>query len=297
MRSCAERIIYNVEPDGSIKYGGTWLCRDRLCPICSWRLSIKRVSEMVQTMRRVAELMPGAKAIHVCLTVKNCAGEDLRPVIQNLSDGFARLRRRQLWLDYITGYMRSIEVTYNAETGEYHPHIHVVAIVGPGYIRQIGIGDWTELWRECARLDYKPIVWASHAYRRTPEAEPPRFAVYDLGADGPVQSTEWDASPDIAAIVEAIKYPLKPETLPEIAAAADIGTIARALCGVRLISFGGNVKQARRELGFTDHDAPDELPETSIKPEDLRPEFVLVYQWAAHLRRYTLTTAEKAKSA
>lgn len=293
MANCAERIIYNIEPDGTMHYGGTWLCRDRLCPVCAWRLSIKRVGEMVATMARLAEEIPGAKAIHVCLTVRNCGGEELRDVINGLSEGFARLRRRSLWVDYIKGYMRSIEVSYNAEEETYHPHIHVIAIVGPGYTRQISMGDWVSMWRECANLEYNPIVWASHAYAKKPEVEPPRFAVYDLQADGPVASTEWEKSPDISAITEAIKYPLKPETLPKIAQNADIKTVAEALAGVRMIAFGGVVKKIRRELGFTDHDKPDELPETNINPGEMRPEFVLVYQWAANLRRYILTECGK----
>lgn len=289
MANCAEKIIYNIDPEtGEIHYGGTWLCRDRLCPVCAWRLSIKRVGEMIATMQKVAAEKPGCKAIHVCLTVRNCAGEDLRTVIEQISAGFARLRRRLLWTEHILGYMRSIEVTYNENTEEYHPHIHCICIVGPGYLRQISIGEWSEMWGECCRLDYAPIVHATHAYKRPPKVEAPKYAVYDLTADGPVMGSEWAPSDDIKAIKEAIKYPIKPEDLPRIAEAADIRTIAESLAGIRLISFGGIVKRIRAELGYTDHDAPDELPEQNINPGDMLPQFALVYEWAAHLRRYTI---------
>lgn len=289
MANCADRVFYNVHEDGSLTYGGTWLCRDRLCPVCAWRLSIKRLGEMMETVKVLAEKEPETKAIHVTLTVRNCAVDELRAVIKQISEGFARLRRRRLWTDYIRGYMRSIEVTFNAETGEYHPHIHVIAIVPGTYTRQINIGDWVDMWRDCCRLDYKPIVYARHAYKRPPTLDEPTFAVYEIERAGeitPAMSDEWGRTAAADAIREAMKYPVKPDALPAVALSGEIREFAEAISGVRLVAFGGIIKAIRAELGYTDHDEPTEAPETTIDPNAGIERYALVYAWIGHLGRY-----------
>lgn len=279
MKHCSEKIVYEIE-NGAYKYKGASLCRDRLCPICAWRLSIKRTGEMIETVKAIAEKYPKTKAIHIVLTVKNCILSDLREVLKQITTGFTRLKKRQLWRDYIIGYMRSIEITYNAETDTYHPHIHCIAIVPERYTRQISVGDWSDMWRDSARLNYNPLIWATQAYRAKPSVDIEQ-QIYDL------ERHDGGSGAAAAAIVEATKYAVKPQGLSDMAANGDIGEIAFAIQGFRMVSFGGVVKAMRRELGYTAKDEPaEQLPAIDINPSDGIDRFYLVYEWCSHLRSY-----------
>lgn len=279
MKNCSSKIIYEME-DGAFKYKGASLCRDRLCPICAWRLSIKRTGEMIETVKKIAEKHPKTKAIHVVLTIKNCQLGQLREVISQISSGFTRLKKRQLWRDYILGYMRSIEITYNAESDTYHPHIHCIAIVPDYYTRQISVGDWADMWRDSARLNYNPLIWATQAYKSKPSVDI-EHEVYDL------ERTSGGDGAAAAAIVEATKYAVKPQNIGAMAANGDIGELAFAIQGFRMVSFGGIVKTIRKELGYTQKDEPaEQLPEVVINPKEGIDRYYLVYEWCANLRSY-----------
>lgn len=286
MSHCSDTIAYEVLQDGSYRYAGACLCRDKLCPVCAWRLAVKRTGEMIKTIDKLVEIAPKTTAIHIVLTVKNCQANELRSVLQAMSDGFARLRRRQLWKDYILGYARSIEVTYNSDAGTYHPHIHAVCIVPDTYTRQISIGDWIELWRDCARLSYRPIVWASHAYnsRTTLYAEASAHA-YKLE-----DNTEAGAAK--AAIVEALKYSIKPDTLITAAQAGDIGEIAIQMAGIRTVSYGGILKIIRQQLGITGDEPSEQLPAEVVNPSGAVDRYYVLYEWSGQaygiVRKVTL---------
>lgn len=285
MSHCSDTIAYELLPDGSYRYAGACLCRDKLCPVCAWRLAVKRTGEMIKTIDKLVEIAPKTTAIHIVLTVKNCQAQDLKATITAMSEGFARLRRRQLWKDYIQGYARSIEVTYNEQTG-YHPHIHCVCIVPDTYTRQISIGDWIELWRDCARLSYRPIVWASHAYNS-------RTTLYaDASAHAYRMEDSMEAGAAKAAIVEAMKYSIKPDTLLSAAQAGDIGEVAIQMAGIRTVSYGGILKIIRQQLGITGDEPTEQLPAEVINPNAAVDRFYVLYEWSGQaygvVRKVTL---------
>ena len=48
MADCSKRIDYTYCPEcGSMHIARTYLCRDRLCPLCQWRLSLQRIGDMM----------------------------------------------------------------------------------------------------------------------------------------------------------------------------------------------------------------------------------------------------------
>lgn len=287
MSDCGKKIVYEVV-DNVYKFAGASLCRDRLCPICAWRLSIKRTAEMMETIRQLSIEYPDTKAIHVVLTVRNCRLTELRDVLKQITQGFTRLKKRRLWQDYIMGYLRSVEITYNAETETYHPHIHCIAIVANRYSRQISVGDWSDMWRDAARLDYNPIIWATHAYAATQPNVDIMQHVYDI------EQSKTDADKQAAskaAIIEAVKYAVKPTALDAIARAGDIGEFSRAVAGTRMLSCGGIVKQLRAKLGYTIKDEPGEqMPPCIINPDDIIDRYYVVYEWCATQGHYTLSS-------
>lgn len=121
-----------------------------LCPSCS----ALRASKMIQRVSRSVELALAQnrklKPVLITLTVKN--GEDLAERFNHLMTAFRKLQSR--YRDYfkkgrgfnefckIDGAFYSTEYTYNKKTGEWHPHIHIFALLND-WIDQTAL---SELW-------------------------------------------------------------------------------------------------------------------------------------------------------
>lgn len=94
-------------------------CRKRACPICE---SLK-MKKWYHRMTGFTALFSAPK--HITLTVKS-TDEALDAQLQRLTRSFRRLRQRKLWKERCPWGVWTIEVTRNAETGLWHPHIHVI---------------------------------------------------------------------------------------------------------------------------------------------------------------------------
>ena len=66
---------------------------------------------------------------------ENVASQDLKDELRNLTKGFDRLFKRAKVKKNLIGYMRATEVTYNSETKEYHPHLHILLMVKSTYFK------------------------------------------------------------------------------------------------------------------------------------------------------------------
>ena len=130
------------------------------------------------------------------LTVRNCSGADLSATLDTIAKGWDRLCKTQRYKRAVRGTMRAVEITYNRSTGQYHPHMHVLCAVLPSYytsrdyIRQ---AQWSDMWRDAARLDYNPVVDVRPppparpaAWRRSPSMPPSRPTT-----STPPTSTQW----------------------------------------------------------------------------------------------------------
>ena len=53
----------------------------------------------------------------------------------------------------IKGFFRALEVTYNGDRDDYHPHFHILLAVPSNYFTKnyITQNRWLELWRESTR--------------------------------------------------------------------------------------------------------------------------------------------------
>jgi hypothetical protein len=83
------------------------------------------------------------QAMYMILTAKNVKGPDLRSRIQEMNEDFRKItdlirKRDGIFIEAI----RTIEVTYNWKTDEYHPHFNVV-INGKEIGRMI-INEWLQ---------------------------------------------------------------------------------------------------------------------------------------------------------
>jgi hypothetical protein len=89
--------------------------------------------------------------ILVTLTAPNVKAETLREEITRFNKAFQNLIYRKEVKKINKGYIRKLEITYNAERDDYHPHFHCVFAVNKGYFSgasYIKQEHWLNLWQD-----------------------------------------------------------------------------------------------------------------------------------------------------
>ncbi len=207
-------------------------CDMRMCPVCEWRRAMRNaacvgaISSVLQAQGRIM--------VMVTLTVPNVPGDDLRATISRINRGYnalMHLQRYQVWRDNI----RKLEVTYNRTADTYHPHLHVVVYVTPGYFcGQGGYISHDQLLDDWRHVMHDPTITQVDVRR-----------CRDLDGRG-------------RAILEVSKYTAK--SADYIGNGEQVfGVFSRALRGVRLMGYGGVCRDLRRawdngEIGTADDD-------------------------------------------
>lgn len=126
-------------------------CKNRFCPLCAWRKAKKDSLKISILLKYIQEEL-GHEFIFLTLTAPNISGSDLSDEIKKYNENFKKLTKRKEVLKITKGYVRKLEVTYNAERDDYHPHFHVMIAVNKSYFKSrdyIKKKQWLELWKEC----------------------------------------------------------------------------------------------------------------------------------------------------
>ena len=137
-------------------------CRQRLCPMCQWRLAERRRINFL----KIIENLPSSNFLFVTLTVRNCKGEEIRETICLLVKSFYKFYKNKLKKNnkkgFSNGFYRSVEITYNKENNTYHPHMHVVLAVDSSYFNQnyMKKSEWRKQWQKYLGVDYLPQIEA-----------------------------------------------------------------------------------------------------------------------------------------
>lgn len=288
LQACGTWLKYVADrSSGRLTLSSANFCRLRLCPVCQWRRSLKLYGQM----RKVIEHL-GSDYLYIFWTgtIKNCGGAELSQFITHLLEGFKCMAKMPEFKRACKGYFRALEVTRNADTGEFHPHIHAIFAVRRSYFTSrdyLAQAEWAALWlkalNECAgrcgfsKLGYAPLV---NVKRVKPRGGKP--AEYDGGAVD-----------TIAAICETAKYCVKSEDIicyDDWDLTVDtLRTLDGALSGRRLISMGGVIRQAHHDLNLSAVDSEDAdlldigTDESIANPENAN---ALLYVWHSGYSEY-----------
>ena len=278
VRDCSPLLGFVSDPDtGAKRLKTAWFCRVRLCPVCQWRRSLKMYGQAVQVIAAADADQPHGW-IMLTLTVKNVDGCDLDNELNLLMDSWRRLTRSADWRQHVLGSMRSVEVTHNLDLyggsyDTYHPHIHALLCVRKSYFKKnyIKYKKWQDMWRTAARLDYDPQVWVTRVKGDNPRA-----------------------------LAEVTKYATKPGDyiLPDDLDLMEttVEVLDQALAKRRLVSWQGNLKQIKAQLGLDDTEDGD-LIHTGEDGDVLDQEHIAYYQWMATRRQYyAIKEAKDAKT-
>ena len=255
---CGSFLEYYVTPEAKTLHSANF-CKDRLCPMCNWRRSLKIFGQVSQVMDELERQQ--YRFLFLTLTVRNCSSEDLPATVQVLYDGWRQLyHKHKIFRRSIEGTFRSLEITRNLKAGTYHPHLHVILAVRPDYFRcgYIPQSEWSYMWRSCCSLDYNPIVDI-----RTIKPN-------DKGLSG--------------AVAEVAKYAVKSSdflrgTPDDMARTA--WDFLTALSGRRLCSFTGIFAKVRKALRLDDIDSGDLVQVDGTVLRDDVAYMIVRYRWAA----------------
>jgi len=230
IQTCGKLLEFALRSDEqgdvAIKLQSAHFCRVRHCPVCQWRRSMKWQAKMFTAMPEINKAYPTHRWLFVTLTVKNCTIADLRNTVLEMNKGFARLSK--LVKFPAIGWIKSVEVTRNPETGEAHPHFHCLMLVPSGYFGKSYIKqeDWRLLWKRSMRLAYLPVV--------------------NIKAVKPKKNKLTDEVDDIGqAIVETLKYSVKETDL--VADENWLAQLTVQLHQTRAIAIGGVLKNFLKE--------------------------------------------------
>lgn len=264
---CAEVLRFQEQEDSSLKLYQAWFCKNRQCPICNWRRSLKYSAQISKIIDKAIQKYQKSNFLFLTLTQKNCVGEELDKTLKEMHKSFNLLMRYAKVKKNLLGFVRATEVSYNTIREDYHPHMHVLLMVSNTYFKNkknyITQEEWIQLWQRAMKLDYEPSI----DIRR----------VYDKKGKGIV-----------SAIQETAKYPVKPmdiEVTDENELLQVTYDLYHGLKRKRLLSFGGIFKEIKNELGLDDVEdgdlvnVDDDEQETTLGRE-------IVAQWCWERSNY-----------
>lgn len=257
-----------------------YFCKARLCVTCQWRKSLvirKQVLDLVHWHReRYSTDVP----LLLTLTVVNVSADELIRMIDRMNEAWQRLIKRKVIRKSVRSWFRSLEITYNQERQDFHPHFHVLLMVPRNYFDTrydfyVPQQEWLRLWKASMRDD--------------------RITQVDIRT---VKARKVGTLESLAA--EVAKYATKPSSYVEEksnglleASPLIVEDLHHALKGRRLVGFGGLFKELREEKKVPDVEEADliNIDEDGVVKEcsckicgsTLLEE---LYRWEIGLRQY-----------
>ncbi|MGY5276263.1 protein rep [Lactiplantibacillus plantarum] len=239
VKECGEVLRFVEDEQGHRKLAQTWFCHSRLCPLCNWRRAMKQSNQLTQILAEAVKQRKTGRFLFLTLTVKNTTGNQLKSELRQMGRAIRDLMRYKKPAKNLLGYVRSTEVTVNHEVDQpmYHHHMHVLLFMKSSYFtgtdNYISQAEWTGYWQRAMKLTYVPIV--------NVEAVKPSVKRYKNSL--------------LASAQETAKYQVKSKDILTNNAEQDLQVIddlEQALAGSRQISYGGLLKEIRKQLQLED---------------------------------------------
>ncbi|MGU9020369.1 protein rep [Clostridium perfringens] len=268
VEECGTLLSFKIIDEDLKKLFKANFCKDRLCPMCTWRRSMKIFGQVSKVMDRALEDKE-YRFLFLTLTVRNCTGEELSNEIDRMFNSLKLLFQRKEVKKIVIGFFRGLEVTYNEEYDTYHPHFHIILMVNKSYFKKsdkyLTQKDWTNLWKDCLKVDYTPIVNVK-AFKTASKEQTRK------------------------SICEVAKYTVKDnDYLFEDIEMTDntVAILNNALKSRRLIAFGKKFRKIHKELNLDDAEKGD-LINTDVD-DTIRPEIEEIienYKWNFGVKQY-----------
>lgn len=279
VENCGNFLEFRVTEQDKRLHKGSF-CKDRFCPMCNWRRTLKIFGQVSQIMD-VLEAK-SYRFLFLTLTVKNCSGDDFSKTVQMMYDGWRTLynnyfRKDKALKGVICGTFRSLEVTINKKTGQFHPHFHVILAVLPEYFHgrsYVKQEQWAEMWRACCGLDYKPIV-DIRTVKPTPDKN-----TGEMSIAGAVSEVSKYAAKDADYLgLDDDGRDSQQLDLLGLDRTYYLRVLAFGLKGRRLVDMTGCFREVKSQLGLDDTENGDLV---HVEKEEIREDvayLIVKYQW------------------
>lgn len=285
---CSSILKFAADNQGNKRLAYANFCKDRMCPACARRRSLKTYDNINRVCTLLLRERPSVRFLMLTLTVPNVHGSELSDTITHIFQSWKRLTKRREFDAAALGWFRSLEVTREKSnrTDYYHPHIHALIAV-PAHYFKTGIylkqSRWLELWQESTR---QPEI--TQVDIRTVK---PSKKKLDAGAQELSDEGGTSAESVSSGVAEVGKYATKPSeyiaTLPDggyIADSEPVAVLSEALKGKRLIAYGKRFKEL---LGASNVESNDvDLIHVDETASDIEPVVIQVYRWFSSSRNY-----------
>lgn len=231
MRMCATYIVGKECPScGQIHVEYTKLCRDRLCPLCQWRLSMRRFATMYTIVDGLQTAYPESQWQFVTLTLRNCQPEDLGRTIDQMSAAWNKIASNPVFKEFYRGWARSLEITYNPTTNTLHPHYHILLMQNSRFGGKYVQRSWCRLLKSAT------------------SAEAQCTETIDMTAGDEINTD---------AILETYKYAFKSDEIADMPLSV-FRALVKGIKGRRLVAFGGKVKEFAKQCELSPIDTASE---------------------------------------
>ena len=261
---CGDVLRFIRREDGSLKLYQAYFCKNKFCPMCNWRRSMKYSYQTSRIVDGAIKQEPKGHFLFLTLTLRNVVGNDLNKTLTLLTQSFDRLFRRAKVKKNLLGYLRSVEVTHNENDNTYHPHIHVLMMVRPSFFQSkkdyITQKEWGYMWSQSLKVDYIPMV--------------------------DVRAVKEKGKGMRGAILETAKYPTKPIKL-DVENKQVVDDLYNGMYRKRQLGFGGLFKTIKKQLALDDVENGD-LVHTSDNAESISKGTEIVAFWNANKQNYYL---------
>ena len=262
--SCGDTLQFIQNQDGNLKLYQAYFCKNKLCPMCNWRRSMKYSYQTSRIVDEAIKQSPKGRFLFLTLTVKNVEGKALNSTISQLTKSFDRLFKRAKVQRNLLGYLRSVEVTHNENDKTYHPHIHVLMMVRPSYFQSkkdyITQKEWSDMWSQSLKVDYVPMI--------------------------DIRTVKETGKGLRGAVLETAKYPTKPIKF-DVENKQVVDDLYNGLYRKRQLGYGGLFKTIKKQLQLEDVESGD-LVHTSDDKENISKGTEIVAIWNASKQNYYL---------
>lgn len=271
LKECADSLLFEINTEQKKRLKSANFCRLRTCSTCNWRKSLKLFGQVNVIADRVLKDSPTTRFIFATFTVRNCSANELTNCLNSMNEAFKYLTAKSRrfiasagFKQNLLGNMKAIEITYNSKEDTYHPHFHCIFAVKAGYFTKgyIKKSEWQNIWQQCMKLDYEPIVHVETIKGGTAKA-----------------------------VAEVAKYPIKMDELAnlpnKVRAISALITYTKVLRGRRLITFGGIFADVKKILKLEDIDNGDLIHiDDAAEKNGFNPVVQVLYKFNAKVGCY-----------
>ena len=286
VRECGSFLEWSVTGSERPRLSSANFCRDRLCPLCSWRRSYKIFSQVSKVMDVIET---DYEFLFLTLTVPNVPFDELGSKISEMQTAFKKMMQKNSRVRRsVCGYFKALEVTFNSNHMSkayltFHPHFHVILAVPKDYFtsdKYINHDEWLSLWRQYMKDNSITQVDIRKCVDKHSDS-----------CDEAVKSLK-------SAVAECAKYAVKASSylIPWSKALTDrvVTEFLGALYSVRLVSFGGVFDKVRKQLKLDDSVDGDLV---HVDNDKIRGDVALqIYRYSWSCGAYKLIAVENKTS-